>query len=515
MNFWACKPKEEPVKAVCGNGAIEPGETCDTSELNGSTCITEGFGGGVLTCNDTCDALVTAACDPCGNNTIDGNEACDDTELNGATCTGLGYDGGTLSCADGCVFNTANCDLNGDTCADPLVIPEQMGISTINGSTAIAGSDILLSCGNDATGPDIVYALNLSAAAGVEIVVSDYDSVVEFRSGDCAGGTVEICNDEDPQDPDAGWGVGSRVRIDYLAAGAYYLIVDSWGDGGDFTMTVELADGGFPRCGDDTIQPDLNEICDGGALNSKTCADFGFDGGNLGCNSSCRAFDVSACTTTEVCGNSAVAGPEVCDATNLNSATCESLGYGAGTLTCAGDCLSFDVSGCAFLPACGNATADIHELCDGTSWDTTTGAAPTCADVGLGAGDLACNADCSVDASNCETTDLCTAWDFYNDGYCDPCDLMGGVADVECNTLCGADGYCADYYDTITGVRTCRHAGLHDPDCGPCGDGLRQPDEECDTTDFGGIGCADIEGFTDGVLGCRGDCVLDITSCNP
>ena len=39
---------------VCGNAAIEDGEDCDTGDLSGKTCVTEGYGGGTLRCAPGC-----------------------------------------------------------------------------------------------------------------------------------------------------------------------------------------------------------------------------------------------------------------------------------------------------------------------------------------------------------------------------------------------------------------------------------------------------------------------------
>ena len=63
-------------------------------------------------------------------------------------------------------------------------------------------------------------------------------------------------------------------------------------------------------------------------------------------------------------------------------------------------------------------------------------------------------------------TNYCEAVFYYGDDYCDPCDLMGGPYDSDCSTVCGADDKCGDYFDEITGVWTCWHAGYgRDPDC--------------------------------------------------
>jgi len=45
----------------CGDGFRDPVETCDRTDLNSSTCVTEGFVSGSLTCSSSC-AFVTSAC---------------------------------------------------------------------------------------------------------------------------------------------------------------------------------------------------------------------------------------------------------------------------------------------------------------------------------------------------------------------------------------------------------------------------------------------------------------------
>jgi hypothetical protein len=38
----------------CGNGVIDPGEQCDQSDLNGATCVTQGYAAGTLRCGANC-----------------------------------------------------------------------------------------------------------------------------------------------------------------------------------------------------------------------------------------------------------------------------------------------------------------------------------------------------------------------------------------------------------------------------------------------------------------------------
>ena len=52
----------------------------------------------------------------------------------------------------------------------------------------------------------------------------------------------------------------------------------------------------------------------------------------------------------QTCGNGQVSGGELCDGANLGGQTCASRGFDAGTLSCAGNCLSFDTTHCWNVP---------------------------------------------------------------------------------------------------------------------------------------------------------------------
>ena len=95
--------------AVCGDGAVDPGEECD----DGNDVDT-----------DTC----TAACllPFCGDGLLHvGVEACEGVELGGQTCATLGFDAGELACQGTCEFDTSACSAcgngvleAGETCDD-------------------------------------------------------------------------------------------------------------------------------------------------------------------------------------------------------------------------------------------------------------------------------------------------------------------------------------------------------------------------------------------------------------
>jgi hypothetical protein len=49
----------------CGDGFLDPGETCDGADLNSATCASQGFDTGTLSCSSAC-AYVTTSCSSAG-----------------------------------------------------------------------------------------------------------------------------------------------------------------------------------------------------------------------------------------------------------------------------------------------------------------------------------------------------------------------------------------------------------------------------------------------------------------
>jgi cysteine-rich repeat protein len=85
------------------------------------------------------------------------------------------------------------------------------------------------------------------------------------------------------------------------------------------------------------------------------------------------------------CGDDMITGTEVCDGTDLGGETCETRGWGPGTLACASDCSGFDESGCSAPPGCGNGVLAAPEQCDDGN---TTGGDGCEANCQIGAGDV-------------------------------------------------------------------------------------------------------------------------------
>ena len=110
-------PTIPPPKPFCGNSVIDKkGEKCDGTDLDGQTCLTQGFCGGKLTCLKDCSGFNTNQCKECpipsvcGDNDIDSGETCDGTDLDGKDCFDFGFCGGILSCEKDCSgFKTGGC----------------------------------------------------------------------------------------------------------------------------------------------------------------------------------------------------------------------------------------------------------------------------------------------------------------------------------------------------------------------------------------------------------------------
>jgi hypothetical protein len=110
----------------------------------------------------------------------------------------------------------------------------------------------------------------------------------------------------------------------------------------------------FDDCGNGVI--DSGETCDGSDLGGESCESLGFGSGTLLCRSSCGGFDTSQCGAPESCGDGRREAPEVCDGADLGGATCQSQGFGAGELECLPNCAGFNTSLCgpAAGGGCGN-----------------------------------------------------------------------------------------------------------------------------------------------------------------
>ncbi len=115
-----CSVALGPIEA-CGNGVIEDGEQCDGANLGGETCVSLGQPSGTLACTSGCGFDITGCTGSnpvCGNGVVEGSEQCDGSNLNGQSCVTQGYMGGSLTCTSGCAFDTSGCGDIPEICSD-------------------------------------------------------------------------------------------------------------------------------------------------------------------------------------------------------------------------------------------------------------------------------------------------------------------------------------------------------------------------------------------------------------
>lgn len=231
---------------------------------------------------------------------------------------------------------------------------------------------------------------------------------------------------------------------------------------------------------------------DGVVAGSETCDDGNTASGD-GCGASCRVEDgwtcsgePSVCETQ--CGDGVARGSEACDGDDLRSLSCAELGLGGGDLSCGSGC-TFDTTGCDLQAVCGNDAAEYPEDCDGTDLNDQT-----CVDLGFDAGDLACTPGCAFDTLGCVDQIECGDGEAEATEDCDGQDLAGetceglglGSGTLRCDSDCVFDvGDCS-------GSATCGNATIEFP-------------EVCDGASLGGASCQD-QGFYGGVLACQTNC---------
>jgi hypothetical protein len=297
--------------------------------------------------------------------------------------------------------------------------------------------------------------------------------------------------------------MSGKTTFAVLAASA---VVIAGGCGGASTTEApgpgQPDDGGLPMCGDGVISSAIDdsgilELCDGSQLGTATCVTLGFTGGTLKCDSSCKKYDTSGCTK-QACGNGALDTGEECDGAKLGTSTCNSLGFDTGALKCNSNC-KFNTDACV-KHSCGNTILDPGEDCEAGNL-----AGKSCISLGQGftGGALGCKSNCTFDTSACTT-----CGDNVKAGaeVCDGSDLAG----VSCTTSgylggvvkCAAD--CAAFE-----VSECSNCGNHSVDLNP-----KIKREDCDTLDLGGASCSSLGlGFNGGTLACNEDCTFNTKGC--
>jgi len=225
--------------ASCGNGQLDTLEECDPGLATIESCVARGFDLGRLSCSADC----TWSSVNCS-----GTENCYD---------GRDNDGDGLSdCAD-----LADCAAQcADACAAPLVLPQN---SSVTGTTLGHAASLAASCSETApSGAEVVYQVNVSADAKLDVFLSSQEDLTLSLRTSCAEAQTELqC------------GRQTRFTLDALAGETYFIVVDGAtpADSGEYLLDVQARQ---QACGDGAR--DVGEVCDDGNANNGD-----------GCNSDC------------------------------------------------------------------------------------------------------------------------------------------------------------------------------------------------------------------------------------
>lgn len=272
----ACQSTAPP--SVCGNGVAERGEACDGADLAGRTCRTEGLGPGMVYCTENCELDVDDCGPPppvCGDGVAEGDETCDRLDLRGETCESQGFDGGELLC------DPATCELDAAACAE-------CGNGRLEPEERCEGDDL--------RGQTCASLGFTGGTLACEPTGCAYDVSGCARCGNGVAEAGEACDGNDLQGRSCnGLGLGSGS----LACTSSCVL-----DASDCSMSAA------PECGNDLVEG--REQCDGSDLLGSTCEDFGFNGGELACNSSTCRFDLSMCRNEDTGFDCRACGMERC-----------------------------------------------------------------------------------------------------------------------------------------------------------------------------------------------------------
>ncbi len=484
------------ITTTCGDDTAEGGELCDGSDLDSQECTTigQGFIGGTLACNGSCNGWLTTGCTSptCGDDNAEGNEVCDGTDLGNNDCTTVpgNFTGGTLGCNGNCNgWDTSLCTGGAPFCGDSNVdTGEDCDLLNLdnNDCTTITGGFTggTLSCNTNCT-------FNTAACTSVPLT--------------CGNGvfdTGELCDGNELNSNDCTT-VGGGYSGGVLACSS------------SCTFNVAGCYGGTSTCGNNAAEG--GETCDGSDLNGETCVslNYGYTGGDLGCHADCKLWDTSQCTVSApVCGDGIIEGAtEECDSSELDGAACTDFSFTGGILACTTSCL-YDYTGCTSGVAGWTCDPSFYGNSDGCDCgcgivdpdctDSTSASCDYCADIGSCDLVSCANANSTIDSANNAVCTTATCGNNSAEGleWCDGQDLRGfACEDLNPNYVGGTLACAGNCAFDETG---CTQA--------ICGDNSADGQEWCDGQDLQGADCADI-GYSSGSLTCDANCNFITTQC--
>ena len=181
--------------------------------------------------------------------------------------------------------------------------------------------------------------------------VVNIDTVIDFSSSNDGDPLTFTARANDAEDGDlrssVSWnsnidgdfGTGSPVNISTLFVGTHTItasVTDLTGNSGNDSIEITVSPVCFPEGGGQPCTP-----------STQCCAGIGAYTNGKPSRRVCLGS-----TSSPVCGDGVRESPEDCDGTDLDSATCQSLGFDNGTLVCSASC-TFDTSSCTGGGTCG------------------------------------------------------------------------------------------------------------------------------------------------------------------
>ncbi len=491
------------VVPVCGDGMVIGGEVCD----DGNTASNDG-------CDATCAAVETGyaclqdttpmdnICDTggagsvvpvCGDGMVIGGEVCDD----GNTVANDGCDATCAAVETGyvCLQDTTPMDNICDTGGAGSVVP-------VCGDGIVIGGEV---CDDGNTASNDGCDATCAAVETGYACLQDTTPMDNICDTGGAGSVVPVCGD--------GMVIGGEVCDDGNTVA---------NDGCDATCAA--VETGYV-CLQDTTP--MDNICDTGGAGSvvPVCGDGIVIGGEVcddgntiagdGCDATCAAVETGYVCTVDagadgtcdtggagsvitVCGDSIVAGAEICDDGNTTSsdgcdATCAAVEAGYACDVDAGVDGTCDTGGAgSVVPVCGDSTVIGGEICDDGNMTSGDGCNATCTAVETG---YACTQDTTPADGTCDTGGPGSVVTVCGDAIivgAEVCDDGNTVAGDGCDASCALEnGYiCTQDTSPTDGICDTTGSGSVTTVCGDsivagieiCDDGNVAADDGCSAT---------------------------------
>ncbi|MBR4986193.1 MAG: hypothetical protein IKY83_10710 [Proteobacteria bacterium] len=504
-------------KPICGDGKIDAGEECDGNNLGGATCSAVGKCGKPTCKQCKIDMNSCSACNTCGNGKIDAGEECDGANLGGATCSAVGKCGQPT--CNQCMIDMNSCTAC-NTCGNGKI---DAGVECDGTNLGAATCSTVGKCGKP-TCKQCKIDMNSCTAcstcgdgkidAGEECDGDNFGGATCGAMGKCGKPTCNKC----------------KISLSSCTAcstcGNGKVDPGEECDGSDDCLpdcTKVVSSQG--KCGDNVIS--LGETCDKNNFGyytsmdpKKFCELFGVANSSstkIVCSDKCQIDLAKSCPPIpKTCGNGKLDPGEFCDGKLIaNGYTCQSiLGPGStGTLKCDETCLHTDKSGCSAPSTCGDGKKNGNENCD--IKDTNTENFLCSKSYSGSTGQRKCDSICRWDDSGCHIPSTCGNGVKDPGEQCDPHEFVSYATSCANAMGPGSTGYvlCTDQ---------CKFSYTNCSQSTACGNNKTENSstgtnyhEVCDGTDLNGKTCAKLlgSGYT-GTLKCLSNCSgYDYTNC--